>query len=162
LSLYLSAQYSGWLHSQSQRIWAAVFKSVSLRENRCNVRTAAVLLAQDCTLLQSEVSWNSGGPLAPSFGQGQTGSPCSPVQGDGLIGLDRGSGLNLTKRRVSLSLDQWCSGLAPARPIQGSRFTRSLTEGLDKHLLPQMLVAPRDGLFGLACSLTNPFSEWRR
>jgi len=36
--------------------------------------------------------------------RGKTGSPCSPVQGDGLIGLDRGSGLRLTKRRARVSL----------------------------------------------------------
>ena len=83
--------------------------------------------------------------------RGKTGSPCSPVQGDGLLGLDRGPGLSLTKRtgRVSLALARLGIGLAPAQPLQGSRSARPLTQELDKHLLPQILVAPRDGLIGL-------------
>jgi len=95
--------------------------------------------------------------------RGKTGSPCCPVQGDGLLGLDRGPGLSLTKRRVSLALARLGIGLAPARlgiglapaqPLQGSSGARPLTQELDKHLLPQILVTPRgniprDGLIGL-------------
>ena len=80
--------------------------------------------------------------MAPSFGQGRTGSPCSPVQGDGLLGLDRG---------LEHGSSQTYGGLALLDP-QGPRSAPSLSQGLGNPSLPLGVAAHVDGLLGLDIS----------
>ena len=76
--------------------------------------------------------------MAPSFGQGQDRVALLPCQVDGILGLYKGS---------EHSSDQTDGGLALPTP-RDLAPARSLSQGLGKHLLPQMPAAP-NGLPGL-------------